>query len=160
MAHRLREQVAGDDDLSECLDRAMPILESTIVPKTITHTDFAPWNLRETSAGLAAFDWDTAELDGLPLYDRWHHELIVGYCIWNWNSQKAIDYLVAEMRARPLGLERDQVSALQVVFLVHEIARMVQQGHAREHEMVGYYRDCLRAVMNAATEPLTAGSNA
>ena len=51
------------------------------IPSTIVHGDFAPWNLREHNGQIAAFDWEYAELDGLPLVDQTHYELQVGYLL-------------------------------------------------------------------------------
>jgi len=36
------------------------------------HGDFAPWNLRRTEGGLAAFDWEAARPDGVRELDEMH----------------------------------------------------------------------------------------
>lgn len=42
---------------------------SGTVSRVWFHGDFAPWNLRRLPEGIAAFDWETARPDGLPLHD-------------------------------------------------------------------------------------------
>lgn len=150
LIHNLREAAKKLPSLgsvmSAALEEAMPVLRDTIVPATITHTDVVPWNLRNNGGTIAAFDWDTAELDGLPLFDEMHHEVMVGYCIDNWPVQRAAEYLSKFAGAGPEGLRAGQVRAIEVVYLVHSIVRLVNQGHAEDHEMVEWYRQVLGAV--------------
>jgi hypothetical protein len=133
-------------DLLAALDAIMPTLREMNVPKTITHTDVVPWNLRLCGGQIAAFDWDTAELDGLPQFDEIHHELMVGYCLHNWPVGRAETYLAAHAQAAPMGLRPPQVRALQTVYLIHSTVRMLMKGHADNHEMVQWYRDVLARV--------------
>ena len=93
------------------LDRLTPTLERLVVPTTIVHTDFVPWNLREKDGVIAAFDWDAAELDGLPLYDELHHELVVGHLVKRWTAERASAHLREVAWSAPLGLSPGQVRA-------------------------------------------------
>jgi hypothetical protein len=130
-------------DLLAILDEIIPFLRRFSVPPTITHTDFAPWNLRQNRGTIAAFDWDTAELDGLPMYDEVHHLMVVGLLIKRWTAERAHDCLLRFASSAPLGLRSEQVRALQVVYFIHAILRLLVQGHSDDHPMVGWFRDVL-----------------
>ena len=121
----------------------MPLLKRLPVPRTITHTDFVPWNLRQDRDAIAAFDWDTAELDGLPLYDELHHQIVVGRLIRHWSVERAHDCLLRLASSAPLGLAPEPVRALQVVYFLHAILRFLTQGHADDHPLVAWFRDVL-----------------
>ncbi len=140
---RLRDAPSPWRGLSEVLDRLTPTLERLAVPTTIVHTDFVPWNLREKGGVIAAFDWDAAELDGLPLYDELHHELIVGYLVKRWTVERASRHLQEIASSAPLGLPPGQVRALQAVYLIHFLLRLATHGHDEDDRMVVWYRRVL-----------------
>lgn len=116
-------------DLRALLDAAMPLLEELRLPETVVHGDFAPWNLRAHRGQVAAFDWEYAQLDGLPLLDELHHTLQVGLLLDHWTADRAYDHLLAIAAARPLGLRPDQVWALQTVYLFDVLLRRIEEGH-------------------------------
>jgi hypothetical protein len=130
-------------DLLAILDEIMPLLRCLPVPSTITHADFVPWNLRQDRGAIAAFDWDTAELDGLPLYDEVNHLMVVGLFIKHWTTEQAHDSLLKFASSAPLGLRPEQVHALQAVYFIHAILRFLVQGHSDGHPTVGWFRDVL-----------------
>lgn len=140
---RLRDAPSSCRGLSDVLDRLMPTLEGLVVPTTIVHTDFVPWNLRKKGGVIAAFDWDAAELDGLPLYDELHYELIVGHLIRRWTAEQASDRLQEFSLSAPLGLRPGPVRALQAVYLIHFLLRLVTHGHGEDDRMVVWYRRVL-----------------
>ena len=80
------------------LEAAMERLtDSSILPRTIVHGDFTPWNIKVTKGKLRIFDWESARLDSLPLID-----------ICNFFYRQ--DYLFQEKRKFPhYLLEHDQV---------------------------------------------------
>lgn len=55
---------------------------STPLPVTWVHGDFAPWNLKWIAPQkLAALDWEEARTDGLPLQDLFHYFYIQSYLL-------------------------------------------------------------------------------
>jgi hypothetical protein len=56
---------------------ASTALESALVPETVVHGDFAPWNLLLSRRGLYVFDWEYGELQGLPSWDEMYFRLQV-----------------------------------------------------------------------------------
>jgi hypothetical protein len=51
-------------------------LGRVVLPFSVAHRDFAPWNTRIGPYGLFVFDWETAS-DGItPLYDTFHFQAI------------------------------------------------------------------------------------
>jgi hypothetical protein len=42
------------------------------LPAYLVHGDFAAWNIKHSSDGLAALDWEDAQMSGLPLQDLAH----------------------------------------------------------------------------------------
>ena len=42
------------------------------------------------NGSVAAFDWEYAQLDGLPYLDETHYRLQVGYLLNNWNLDRAL----------------------------------------------------------------------
>ena len=56
------------------LESALACLkEDAIVPAALVHGDFAPWNIRELrGGGCTLLDWESAEWQGIPLYDLCH----------------------------------------------------------------------------------------
>jgi len=70
----LKEQ--SPDDWKARWDRALYQLDETlgnkIVPLSLAHRDFAPWNIRLGPAGVFVFDWECAEDGVTPLYDAFH----------------------------------------------------------------------------------------
>lgn len=51
--------------LQEALDR----VGDTAVPRTVVHGDFVPWNILIAPDGPKVFDWEYADLDGIPGWD-------------------------------------------------------------------------------------------
>ena len=55
---------------------------STPLPVTWVHGDFAPWNLKWIAPQkLAVLDWEEARADGLPLQDLFHYFYIQSYLL-------------------------------------------------------------------------------
>ncbi len=58
------------------LARLKAALGPVVLPLSLAHRDFAPWNTRVGPQGLFVFDWETAA-DGItPLYDIFHFQAI------------------------------------------------------------------------------------
>ncbi|MEO6436516.1 MAG: phosphotransferase [Tepidisphaeraceae bacterium] len=132
-----------DVDLMDALEDVMPTLESMFVPSTIVHGDFAPWNLRVSRGRVSAFDWEYAELDGLPLIDQTHFAMQLSYQMQGQTPQAAQGELDAFAQRRPLGLEPQQVRALQAVYLLDSLARLLGEGYPADDDMIAWYTTLL-----------------
>lgn len=51
-------------------------LGPVVLPLSLAHRDFAPWNTRVGPRGLFVFDWETAADGVIPLYDVFHFQAI------------------------------------------------------------------------------------
>lgn len=49
---------------------------SRVMPFSVAHRDFAPWNTRRGDRGLFVFDWEAAREGCIPLYDAFHFDAI------------------------------------------------------------------------------------
>ena len=92
-----------------------------------------------------AFDWEYAELDGLPLFDETHYRLQVGYLLDNWDLARAEAELAAIRNRNDLSLPAEQVRAIQAGYLIDNLARLFAEGYDEsENDMVGWYCELLR----------------
>lgn len=57
------------------LDLLREELGPALLPLSLAHRDFAPWNTRVGQQGLFVFDWDRAD-EATPLYDVFHFQAI------------------------------------------------------------------------------------
>jgi hypothetical protein len=54
--------------------------DSSSLPIAFVHGDFAPWNIKKIrNDSLMVFDWEMADLSGLPLYDFFYFFLMQSY---------------------------------------------------------------------------------
>lgn len=118
--------------LLRTLEALLPRLEWMRVPATVVHGDFTPWNIRVHGGTAAAFDWEYAEPDGLPLVDQCNHLLLVGYLVHGWTTETALAELRAMSYAAPLGLDPSDVEALQIVQLLDLVTRFLAEGAGAE----------------------------
>ncbi len=72
----------------DALPRALEMLEGRPWNLTIQHGDLAAWNVRETDAGLQAFDWEYGTLSGFPYLDIAHFILQHAALIARWPAQR------------------------------------------------------------------------
>ncbi len=153
LPQRLAGASANVEHLLEALQDVLPTLGQTRVPSTIVHGDFAPWNLREHNGRVVAFDWEYAELDGLPLVDQTHYELQVGYLLNEWNLDRAASALEQIRSRNDLSLSPEQARAIQVVYFIDNLARLLAEGYdENENEMVGWYFKLLAKLAPARKE--------
>jgi Ser/Thr protein kinase RdoA (MazF antagonist) len=151
LSARLDALAPDHTGLAGLLDRFTPILEAMSVRSTIVHGDFAPWNLRLNHGRISAFDWEYAELDGLPLIDEAHYTLQLGYLLHNWSIDQAAQALHEFAESRPLSLEPVQVRAILAVYILDQLARLLAEGYPVGDDMVSWYRKLLLRI-EAPTE--------
>jgi hypothetical protein len=137
--------------LIDAMEKVLPVLRDTIVPSTIVHGDFAPWNLRELHGEVRAFDWEYGEIDGLPLVDQMHFTLQTGFILRNWKSADALQSLGQLEMSKPLGLAPRQVRAIQIVYLVDNLVRLYSEGYGDCDDVVMWYRDLLPQLLARET---------
>ena len=136
--------------LLDVLDALRPTLATLRVPSTVVHGDFAPWNLRVHNGSIAAFDWEYAQLDGLPLIDETHFRLQVGYLLHNWSDKRAAHELhKAAAEAAPSIVMVKQAQALQCIYVIDMLARLLEEGYDLKDEMILWYRRVLRRIAPA-----------
>jgi phosphotransferase family enzyme len=137
---RVTELRSSHPQLHDALEGVLPILSEMHLPSTIVHGDFAPWNLREHDGAIAAFDWEYARVDGLPLIDEVHYQLQVGYLLDHWDLSKAVAFLRDMQQMNDLSLPVKHVRALQIIYLIDNLARLFAEGYdEHENQMVGWY---------------------
>jgi hypothetical protein len=156
MLARLRQDVRELPELRARLESLTPVLCDTVVPSTIVHGDFAPWNLREHKGQLRAFDWEYGELDGLPFMDELHFHLQIGHEMQGWSPRDANDYLSKHAQLKPLKLSPTQVNAIQQVAIIDQLARLYGEGYDRSNEMLAWYEDLLLLATKQAKEAVRA----
>ncbi|MER3439252.1 MAG: hypothetical protein C4346_17605, partial [Chloroflexota bacterium] len=128
------------------LSWATRVLQSTMLPRTILHGDFAPWNLRWWHGTLVAFDWEYARCDGVPLLDEVHHTVQVGFLLRGWTASQALAKLAQQARSGRHGLRPEEIEALQAIYLLDAFARRHEEGYPREDRLLKHYRDMLDRV--------------
>jgi hypothetical protein len=141
----LAERLAPFPEVARLFGRARAILDDTIVPSTVMHGDFAPHNLRRSDERIAAFDWENATLDGLPLIDLVHHELQVGFVVRDWTVARALERLCGI--ASESGLPRAQAFALEAAYLVDMYLRRVEDGRPPTATWTPAYRERYRELL-------------
>lgn len=143
LVRRLFSRVITEPDIKPLFDTISPILEKLAIPSTIVHGDFAPWNIRKRPDGIVAFDWEAAELDGIPLFDELNHLLMVGSSMKRWTIDQAYERLTAFAASAPIGLCREQVLALEIVYLLTSLFQLRDAGYADDNDVVSLYRQLL-----------------
>lgn len=124
-------------------DWAIKELEGAMLPRTIVHGDFAPWNLRLKHGQIVAFDWEYAHCDGLPLLDETHHRLQTGFLLHGWGASRALAELA---RLEALGIYEmgpEHVRALQAIYLLDAFARRHEEGYPRDDRLLRSYAEML-----------------
>lgn len=132
--------LASRPDLGGVLRDVVSVLRTLRLPATTVHGDFVPWNLREHRGAIGAFDWEYAQIDGLPLIDETHHLLAVGYLLKKWTPEQACRRLAEAASAGPLGLPARAVGALQLAYLLDYLLRLFGEGHRDDYPRVAWCR--------------------
>ena len=147
-----RRLLAGRPALLEVLRALVALLGELRLPATTVHGDFVPWNLREHAGALGAFDWEYAQIDGLPLIDETHHLLAVGYLLKKWAPDYAHERLLAVASAAPLGLPPRAARAMQLAYLLDYLLRLFGEGHGDDYPRVAWCRDIVARLAPSAVK--------
>ncbi|MCG8637397.1 MAG: aminoglycoside phosphotransferase family protein [Desulfobacterales bacterium] len=65
-------------------------LTNALIPKTIMHGDFAPWNVLVNKGQVRVIDWESCEPEGLPFFDIFHYVLRYGFLVGHWPPQRTL----------------------------------------------------------------------
>jgi len=130
-------------ELVAMLEQAMPVLEALTVPSTIVHGDFVPWNLRRQGSAISAFDWEYAQIDGLPLMDQTHFIIQHRYELSSGSPQEAYRDLCGFAASGPMGFSAELVRAIQLIYLIDHLARLFGEKYDENEHMVSWYRKLL-----------------
>lgn len=133
----LSERIADIDHPDSGYGRALALirlaLQGVAIPRTIVHGDFTPWNLRKQEDGLSVFDWEYAQLDGLPLIDEMQYRLQSGLLLRGWNEDQAWHHLLSFQSIQSgVNYERHVLRALQCASLLEALVRSDAEGHSRD----------------------------
>lgn len=133
LTQRMHRAPLLDPRHKAALSLVQRVLRDTMVPQTVVHGDFAPWNLRMHDGQLGAYDWETGHLDGLPLLDEMHYYLQTGVLLKDWTDEQAFDHLMAfqSTQSEP-GYEPCVVRAIQIAGLLDALLRHDAEGRSRE----------------------------
>jgi hypothetical protein len=80
----------------------------------------------------------------LPLIDETHFRLQVSYLLKHWTEEQAARELTQAASRRPCGLSAAQALAMQTVYLVDMLRRLLEEGYDAQDEMLVWYRRVLR----------------
>ena len=148
LVRELRQKLAplnsAADELTAALDEIMPALEKLNAPAAIVHGDFVPWNLRQHGGQIGAFDWEYAQLDGLPLMDETHFRLQVGFLIGEWTVERAVRCLADVATEQPSGLKPAEARTLQCLYVIDMLARLLGESYGADEPMLAWYRAVLK----------------
>jgi hypothetical protein len=124
------------------LDLLKPSLEGKSVQATLSHGDFAPWNVKVLPNGdWIALDWERGNLRGIPAWDWFHFLIQSGILVKKLHTPQladALENLIASPEFAPYaiatgiqGLEKD----LCQVYLLHmvQVVRPAQGLEANRH---------------------------
>jgi hypothetical protein len=156
--HRRVEDLSSPrSDLLSAFYAVLPVVNRLVLPTTIVHGDFAPWNVRSHHGDIAAFDWEYGEVEGLPLLDEIQHLLQVGFFLDNWSVEQARDRL-RELEGRALlNLLPEGVRALQVLSILGLLVRGLRR-YERGYEGNAWLIDRYQRLLSLLVPTLLEGA--
>jgi hypothetical protein len=97
---------ARDVDLEQATEVAVALARGSETYGPIVHGDLAPWNMLQTSAGVALVDWESSRIEADPLFDLSHFVVSTGALLGWHRPPQAVAALTAEGSAGWRYLER------------------------------------------------------
>ena len=141
---RLRWQPGIADECRPVVEDAVRALAGTLLPSTLMHGDFAPWNLRVQDDAIRAFDWEYGVVDGLPGLDELHHVWQTRTLLDKQEPALVVQALDALAITLPIGLDAKQARALVSLYLAHGLIHRFKLGCDDADPLVQSYRAALR----------------
>jgi hypothetical protein len=75
----------------EVLVRATRVINDKVLPFTVMHGDFAPWNTRVRDKELLVFDWESADWEAPTTWDISHFEVLTKSSLGNNSGHHTFD---------------------------------------------------------------------
>lgn len=88
-----RDSARGEAGLEEALSAACALAKTPL--GFVVHGDLAPWNIVQTTDGLALVDWEASRFEEDPLFDLAHYVTRVGALVGSWKPETAVLHLTA-----------------------------------------------------------------
>ncbi|HBE19599.1 MAG TPA: hypothetical protein DEG17_10100 [Cyanobacteria bacterium UBA11149] len=132
LKERLAQTRGIEEEMRSRLNQLWEIIDdSTPLPSTWVHGDFAPWNLKWVAGKkISAVDWEEARCNGLPLEDLCHYLYIQSYLFHTHtdildemaNNPLILDYL------KSLGITADIAAKLVGFYLAQTWIKSIEKG--------------------------------
>jgi hypothetical protein len=101
---------------------------------------------------ISAFDWEYGEIDGLPRIDEIHFRLQTGLELRKWSVDDALSNLRRMGAPEWMPHEEQRMRAVQAVYLLDHLARLLAEGYTPEHDIVSTYEQLLTRMNIAKRE--------
>jgi hypothetical protein len=75
----------------EVLVRATRVISDKVLPFSIMHGDFAPWNTRVRDRELLLFDWESADWEAPTTWDKSHFEVLTASSLGKSSRHQTFD---------------------------------------------------------------------
>jgi hypothetical protein len=82
-------------DLEQALEIAAALARPLADGRSVTHGDFAPWNIIATADGPVVIDWERSRTPHEPLFDLAHFVVQSGSHLGRWSANRAVELLIA-----------------------------------------------------------------
>jgi tRNA A-37 threonylcarbamoyl transferase component Bud32 len=101
-----------------------------VIPASVVHGDFSPWNLRLERGRLAACDWEQAQLSGLPLQDLAHFFVNDSYLFGLQGSafERLMVSTGAQRVVEAVTQDRRLIRALFIYYCGYDAVQRLEQG--------------------------------
>lgn len=99
--------------LERTFDRLDGTFGDSVLPTTLAHGDFVPWNTRQDADGLWVFDWEAAREAELPLIDAFHFTFVASVLTGRSEDQN----WVADVARRLQPALVDRLAELRLAYL-------------------------------------------
>lgn len=137
--------------------------EGHLLPTTLAHGDFTPWNLVRHRGEVRAFDWEHLAVDAPALHDLVHFHVQTGVLAKHQPGETIYEGLdryfagPANRVVRAAGLERADVLRLVALYILHEgtTAEVIDRARGLTTVDAGRLRHARRALCRRLTGLLT-----
>jgi hypothetical protein len=105
----------------EVLVRASRVINDKVLPFSVMHGDFAPWNTRVRDKELLLFDWESADWEAPTTWDMSHFEVLTASSLGKSNGHHTFD-----------------VESGGVFFMLYLLNSVCQFFEEENHEAISY----------------------
>ncbi|HUG17199.1 MAG TPA: hypothetical protein VMM78_19495 [Thermomicrobiales bacterium] len=140
--------VEGDSLVRDSILAVSGSFADTTAPVTVSHGDFAPWNLRDHGGTIRAFDWEYAHVSGIPGIDRLHFHVQTGLLLGQWSARRGL----AELQSVALPGDAEQARRIRQLFVLDMYLRRIVDGHASTDPASIWWRELLHGITQSGGE--------